>query len=92
MHDYLQCILRLEYLTLICQFISLILTELIITNNYNTLYRFYLFVEKITTKYYADLVPNSKFVVIKDAAHMTMQDNPKQDIKEITEFINEIEK
>jgi proline iminopeptidase len=45
-----------------------------------------------TTKYYADLVSNSKFVVIKDAAHMTMQDNPKQDIKEINDFINEIEK
>jgi len=45
-----------------------------------------------TTKYYASLVPNSKFVVIKDAAHMTMQDNPEQDIKEIRNFLDEIEK
>jgi proline iminopeptidase len=45
-----------------------------------------------TTKYYADLVPNSKFVVIKDAAHMTMQDQPEQDLKEINDFLNEIEK
>jgi proline iminopeptidase len=45
-----------------------------------------------TTKYYADLVPGSKFVVIKNAAHMTMQDNPEQDIKEITSFLNSIEK
>ncbi len=45
-----------------------------------------------TTKYYANLVPNSKFVVIKGAAHMTMQDNPEQDIKEIVDFINKIEK
>jgi proline iminopeptidase len=45
-----------------------------------------------TTKYYAGLVPDSKFVVIKDAAHMTMQDNPEEDIKAIESFINEIEK
>jgi proline iminopeptidase len=45
-----------------------------------------------TTKYYAGLVPKSKFVVIKNAAHMTMQDNPEQDIREINDFINEIEK
>ena len=45
-----------------------------------------------TTKYYAGLVPDSKFVVIKDAAHMTMQDNPEEDIKTIESFINEIEK
>ncbi len=45
-----------------------------------------------TTEYYASLVTNSKFVVIKNAAHMTMQDNPEQDLKEITNFINDIEK
>jgi len=44
-----------------------------------------------TTEYYASLVANSKFVVIKNAAHMTMQDNPEQDIKEIRSFINEVE-
>ena len=45
-----------------------------------------------TTEYYASLVPNSKFVVIKGAAHMTMQDNPEQDIKEIRNFLDEIER
>jgi len=44
-----------------------------------------------TTEYYASLVPNSKFAVIKGAAHMTMQDNPEQDLFEIKSFINEIE-
>ncbi len=43
-----------------------------------------------TTEYYASLVPGSKFVVIKNAAHMTMQDNPEQDIKEIRAFLSEI--
>jgi proline iminopeptidase len=45
-----------------------------------------------TTKYYARLVPHSKFVVIKNAAHMTMQDNPQQDIKTIRTFLSEIDK
>ena len=44
-----------------------------------------------TTNYYASLVTDSKFVVIKDAAHMTMQDNAAQDIREISAFINQIE-
>jgi proline iminopeptidase len=45
-----------------------------------------------TVAYYDSLVPNSKFVIIKDAAHMTMQDNPEQDVKEIRDFLKEIEK
>jgi proline iminopeptidase len=45
-----------------------------------------------TTEYYASLVPHSKFVVIKDAAHMTMQDNPEQDINEIRRFLDGIER
>jgi len=44
-----------------------------------------------TTEYYASLVHGSKFVVIKNAAHMTMQDNPEQDISEINDFLNGIE-
>jgi len=44
-----------------------------------------------TTEHYADLTPDSKFVVIKNAAHMTMQDNPEEDIKTINNFINELE-
>jgi proline iminopeptidase len=46
----------------------------------------------VTTKYYASLVPDSKFVVIKNAAHMTMQDNPEQDIKEIRNFLRRLKK
>ena len=45
-----------------------------------------------TVKYYASLVPGSKFAVIKDAAHMTMQDNPKEDIRVIGEFLNEVDR
>jgi len=45
-----------------------------------------------TVEYYASLVPGSEFAVINDAAHMTMQDNPEEDIKTIRNFINKIEK
>jgi len=44
-----------------------------------------------TTRYYAQLVPGSKFVVIKDAAHMTMQDNPEQDLKVLRDFFNSVD-
>ncbi len=45
-----------------------------------------------TVKYYQTLVPNSKYVMIKNAGHMTMQDNPEEDIKAISDFLNEIDK
>ena len=41
-----------------------------------------------TTQYYASLVPGSKFVVIRNAAHMTMQDNPKEDLRAIRDFLH----
>jgi proline iminopeptidase len=45
-----------------------------------------------TVQYYQSLVPGSKFAVIKDAAHITMHDNPEQDIQEINSFLLEIER
>jgi len=42
-----------------------------------------------TVEYYSSLVPDSRFVVIEDAAHMTMQDNPEMDLKTIRDFLNE---
>lgn len=44
-----------------------------------------------TIKYYHSLTPNSKYVVIKDAAHISMHDNPKQHIQEIAKFLREVE-
>lgn len=45
-----------------------------------------------TVEYYHNLVPDSKFVVIKNSAHLTMHDNPKQDLKTISDFLNTLEK
>jgi len=44
-----------------------------------------------TVEYYSSLVPDSRFVIIKNAAHMTMQDNPEEDLKAIRDFLNEID-
>ncbi len=44
-----------------------------------------------TVKYYQSLTPDSKFVVIKNAGHNTMHDNPKENIEAIRTFINELE-
>ena len=44
-----------------------------------------------TVQYYQSLTPGSKFTMIKDAAHVTMHDNPKQDIQVIGNFLLEIE-
>lgn len=44
-----------------------------------------------TVKYYQSLVPSSKFVLIKNAAHSTMNDNTEADINAIQEFINSLE-
>lgn len=44
-----------------------------------------------TIKYYQSLTPDSKYVVIKDAAHISMHDNPKQNIQEISNFLREVE-
>jgi proline iminopeptidase len=44
-----------------------------------------------TVKYYQNLTPNSKFVVIDNAGHDTMQDNPEENIEVISSFLEEIE-
>jgi proline iminopeptidase len=43
-------------------------------------------------KYYHSLVPGSKFALIPNAGHATMQDAPEQDVKIITDFLDELEK
>ncbi len=45
-----------------------------------------------TVKYYQSLVPGAKFALIKNAGHMTMQDNPRENIEVINDFLNEIER
>jgi proline iminopeptidase len=44
-----------------------------------------------TVKYYQSLTPGSKFVVIEDAAHLSMHDNPEQTLQELNKFLKEIE-
>lgn len=44
----------------------------------------------VTVKYYQSLTPNAQFKIIKNAGHMTMHDNPEEDIKAISEFLNEL--
>jgi len=44
-----------------------------------------------TVRYYQSLVPGAKFSMIRDAAHMTMQDNPNEDIRVISEFLRDLE-
>lgn len=45
-----------------------------------------------TVQYYQSLVPNSRFVMIEDAAHLTMHDNPEKDIQTISSFLHDIER
>lgn len=45
-----------------------------------------------TVKYYQSLTPNSTFVLISKAGHSTMNDNPKEEIKAISDFIKSLEK
>jgi proline iminopeptidase len=45
-----------------------------------------------TVKYYQSLVPGSKFEIIENAGHLTMQDNPEKNIKVINDFLNEVER
>lgn len=44
-----------------------------------------------TLQYYHSLTPNSKYVVIKGAGHITMHDNPEQSIQGISKFMREVE-
>jgi proline iminopeptidase len=46
----------------------------------------------VTIKYYQSLVPNAKFALIKNAGHLTMQDNGDEDVRVIFEFLNKLEK
>ena len=45
-----------------------------------------------TVKYYQSLTPNSRLKVIKNAGHMTMHDNPSEDLKAINDFLRELDK
>ncbi len=40
-----------------------------------------------TVKYYGSLIPNSSFIMIKNAGHSTMNDAPGEDEKAITQFL-----
>jgi proline iminopeptidase len=44
-----------------------------------------------TLRYYQSLTPNSKLVVLKNAGHYTMHDNPKDNIRAISDFLDSIE-
>ncbi len=46
---------------------------------------------EVTVRYYQSLVPNSTFQLIDNAGHLTMQDNPVQNISVIRDFLNKIE-
>ncbi|EOZ96001.1 Proline iminopeptidase [Indibacter alkaliphilus LW1] len=43
-----------------------------------------------TVEFYASLVPDSRFVVIPDAAHATLNDNKEFTLKTVKEFLEEI--
>ncbi|MFI5152516.1 MAG: proline iminopeptidase-family hydrolase [Chitinophagales bacterium] len=45
-----------------------------------------------TVKYFQSLIPGSKFVLIENAGHLTMQDNSEADERAITEFLSSLEK
>lgn len=44
-----------------------------------------------TVKYYQSLTPNSRMKVISNAGHLTMQDNPIEDIKAISDFLIDLD-
>jgi proline iminopeptidase len=41
-----------------------------------------------TVKYYQSLIANSKFSMTPNAAHMTMHDNPQEDLTAISDFLD----
>lgn len=45
-----------------------------------------------TLEYYQGLTPNSTVAVIPNAGHITMNDNPEEDIKVISDFLGSVEK
>ena len=44
-----------------------------------------------TVQYYQSLTPGSKFMMIENAAHVTMHDNPQRDIEVISRFLDEMD-
>jgi proline iminopeptidase len=44
-----------------------------------------------TVNYYRSLTPNSQLIIISNAGHFTMQDNPNENIKAISDFLNGLE-
>jgi len=44
-----------------------------------------------TVKYYQSLTPNSKFIMIRNAGHQTMHDNPEENIEAIHTFLNNLQ-
>lgn len=44
-----------------------------------------------TVKYYQSLTPNAEFVLIPEAAHLTMQDNPVSNLEAISSFLRKLE-
>ena len=45
-----------------------------------------------TVKDYQSLIPGAELIIIKNAAHLTMQDNAEADIKAIREFLAKVER
>jgi proline iminopeptidase len=44
-----------------------------------------------TVRYYASLIPGAEFALIPGAAHLTMQDNPDENIRVVREFLRRVE-
>jgi proline iminopeptidase len=45
----------------------------------------------VTVQHYQSLVPGARFALMKNAGHLTMQDNPQQDIEAVNSFLQSIE-
>ncbi len=45
-----------------------------------------------TAKYYQSLTPNSRVMIIENAGHTTMHDNPVSEVKVISDFLAELDK
>jgi proline iminopeptidase len=44
-----------------------------------------------TVRYYASLIPGAAVAVIPDAAHLTMQDNPGENVRVVREFLRRVD-
>jgi proline-specific peptidase len=44
-----------------------------------------------SVRFYQSLVPGSRFAVIENAAHLTMQDEPERYVQVLREFLHEVE-